>query len=117
MRILKHIFSFDDVYFDFLCSEMLTLGKNIREKFKDNIVKNSYVFGVVDFILKNMFSDLLPFKIYCHAFFCRRGWTTQLVNVMNPPDFLLMTMILAQKSTRSSHLLLMILKILRFHIY
>ena len=69
----QNIFSFDDGYFDLLCSEMLTLGKKIHEKFKDIIVKNFYVFGVVDLILKKMVSDLLPFSIYCLAFFCERG--------------------------------------------
>ena len=73
MKISKHIFSFDDGCFDLLYSEMLTLGKKIHEKFKDIIVKNFYVFGVVDLILKKMVSDLLPFSIYCLAFFCQRG--------------------------------------------
>lgn len=76
MKISKHIFSFDDGCFDLLYSEMLTLGKKIHEKFKDIIVKNFYVFGVVDLILKKMVSDLLPFSIYCLAFFCQRGQTT-----------------------------------------
>ena len=33
------------------------------------------MFGVVDLMLKNAVFDLLSFKIYCHTFFYRRGWT------------------------------------------
>ena len=42
MKISKHIFGFDDGYFKFLCSEMLLLGENIHEKFKEAVVKNPY---------------------------------------------------------------------------
>ena len=45
MRISKHIFGFDDGYFKFLCSEMSLLGKDIHKKFKEAVVKNSYVFN------------------------------------------------------------------------
>lgn len=44
IRISIHIVSFDGDYFDFLQDELQTLGNNIREKFKEKIVKNSLVF-------------------------------------------------------------------------
>lgn len=44
IRISIHIVSFDGDYFDFLQGELQTLGNNIREKFKEKIVKNSLVF-------------------------------------------------------------------------
>ena len=48
-------------------------------------------------------------------FFARED-RQQPVNMINAPGSLLMTIILAQKLTRPSHLLLIILEILRFHI-
>lgn len=44
MRTSKYIVGFDEDYFDFLQDELQTLGNNIREKFKEKIVKNSLVF-------------------------------------------------------------------------
>ena len=49
MRIIsKHIISFDGDYFGFLQDELKSLSKNIRKKFKEKIVKNYFVFGLVD---------------------------------------------------------------------
>ena len=76
MRISKHILGFDDGYFKFLCSEMSLLGKDIHKKFKEAVAKNSYVFSIIDLTLIKVVFEFLPFKIYCHIFFCRRGWTT-----------------------------------------
>ena len=76
MRISKYIFDFDDGCFKLLCSEMSLLGENIHKKFKEAVVKNSYVFSIIDLTLKIMVFELLPFKIYCHIFFWQRGWTT-----------------------------------------
>ena len=73
MRISKHIVSFDGDYFEFLEDELKSLGKSIREKFKEKVVKNYFVFGLVDVLLKKVLYGLLPFTIYCHLFFCRRG--------------------------------------------
>ena len=76
MRISKYIFDFDDGCFKLLCSEMSLLGENIHKKFKEAVVKNSYVFSIIDLTLKIMVFELLPFKIYCHIFFWQSGWTT-----------------------------------------
>ena len=73
MRISKPIVSFDGDYFEFLEDELKSLDKNIRAKFKENIVKNYFVFGPVDVLLKKVVYGMLPFTIYCHLFFCRRG--------------------------------------------
>ena len=37
MRISKHIVSFDGDYFEFLEDELKSLGKSIREKFKEKV--------------------------------------------------------------------------------
>ena len=49
------------------------MDKNIRKKFKEKIIKNYFVFGLVDVLLKKIVYGLLSFNIYCHLFFCRRG--------------------------------------------
>ena len=49
------------------------MGKNICEKSKEKIVKNYFVFGLVDVLLKKIVYGLLPFNI-CHLFFfCQTG--------------------------------------------
>ena len=48
------------------------LGKEIREKFQEKIVKNTFVFGLIDVQLERMVYQMLPYKIFCHRFYCRR---------------------------------------------
>ena len=72
MRISKQIVSFDGDYFEFLKDELKSLGKNIREKFKEKIVKNYFVFRLVDVLLKKIVYGLLPFSIFLHLFFLSR---------------------------------------------
>ena len=71
IRISKHIVSFE-----FLQDELKSLGNNIRKKFKEKIVKNYFVFGLVDVLLKKNVYGLLPFNSYCHLFFCQRDSKT-----------------------------------------
>ena len=71
-----NIVSFDEEHFDFLQTELQTFGKNIREKFKEKIIKNLFVFNLLDVLLKKIVYGLLPFKIYCPCFFSRRGSKT-----------------------------------------
>ena len=73
MRILNHTFSFDPDYFDFLSEEILNLSKEIHEDFKSTIVKNKYVFSLLDQMLKKIIFDLQPFTVLCHVFYCLRG--------------------------------------------
>ena len=76
MRTSKNRVGFDEDYFDFLQDELQSLGKNIRERFKEKIVKNSFLFDLLDVSLKKIVFGLLPFKSYCHCFFCQRGSKT-----------------------------------------
>ena len=52
MRISKYMVGFDEDYFDFLQDELWTLNKDFREKFGKIIVKNSFVFNLLDVSLK-----------------------------------------------------------------
>ena len=76
IRISKYIVGFDEDYFDFLQDELQTLDKNICEKFKEKIVKNYFVFNLLDISFKKIVFSLLPFKIYSHCYFCWRGSKT-----------------------------------------
>ena len=49
------------------------MGREIRQKFEERIVKNAFVFSVIDVHLEKIVYDLLSFRIFCHCFFCVRG--------------------------------------------
>ena len=70
MEILNHVFSFDPDEFDFLSEEMLNLSKKIQENFKSTIVKNKYVFSLLQQMLKKIIFDLQPFTVLRHMFYC-----------------------------------------------
>ena len=72
----KRILNFDTDYFDFLQSELRFLGKEIRKKFEERIVRNIFVFSLIDNHVEKTVYDLLPFWIFCHCFFCVRGSKT-----------------------------------------
>ena len=90
MRISKYIFSFDYGFSNFLSLTLLNLSQKISDEFKRHVSKNSqFVSNVVEQMLKNFVFELLPFKIYCHVFFCRCGSKTA-ADVNFAQDFLLM---------------------------
>ena len=76
MRISKYIFGFDDSYFKFLCSEFRYWGKIFMKSLKKQLWRIHMFFSIIDLTLKKVVFELIPFKIYCHTFFCQRGWTT-----------------------------------------
>ena len=49
------------------------LSKNIRRTFGEKIVNNFFVFLLVDVHIEKMIFEMLPFKVYCHAFYSRRS--------------------------------------------
>ena len=73
MRVSKLVFGFDPDYFDFLSDEIKELGKTVRKNFEKDINERSFVFSVVETILKDVVFELLPFRIYNHLFFCLKG--------------------------------------------
>lgn len=96
MIILKDIVTFDGGYFEFLQDEPISLGKNICEKFKEKVVKNYLVFGLVGVLLKKIVYGLLS------------------VNIMFALDFLLMLMTLVPQLTRNLLLLMKTFAICQF---
>ena len=56
-----------------LKSELQCLGREIRKKFQERIVEDTFVFSLVDVHLEKIVYNLLPFRIVCHCFFFVRG--------------------------------------------
>ena len=73
MRVSKFVFGFDPDYFDFLSDEIKELGKTVRKKIEKDIKERSFVFSIVETILKDVVFELLPFRIYNHLFFRLKG--------------------------------------------
>ena len=69
MTFSKRILNFDTDYFDFLKSELRYLGREIRKKFEERIVRDTFVFSLIDIHLEKIVYDLLAFRIFCHCFF------------------------------------------------
>lgn len=70
MIISKDIVSFDGGYFEFLQDELKSLVKNICEKFKEKVVKNYLVFGLVGVLLKKNCVSAVTIQYYvCTRFF------------------------------------------------
>ena len=61
MTFSKRILNFDTDYFDFLQSELRFLVKEIRNKFEERIVRNIFVFSLIDNHVEKTVYDLLPF--------------------------------------------------------
>ena len=49
------------------------LSENIRKTFGEKIVNNFFVFLLVAVHIEKMIFEMLPFKVYCHAFYSRRS--------------------------------------------
>ena len=67
------MFDFDPDYFDFLPDEIKELRKTVCKNVEKDIKERSFVFGVVETILKDVVFELLLFRIYNHLFFCLKG--------------------------------------------
>ena len=73
MTFSERILNFGTDHIDFLKSELRCLGKEIRKRFEERIVRHSFIFLLIDVHLEKIVYDLLPFKIFCHCFFCVKG--------------------------------------------
>lgn len=73
MTFSKYILNFDEDYLDFLRDELKYLSKDIRETFGEKIVNNLFVSSLVDIQIEKIIFEILPFKVHCHCFYCRRG--------------------------------------------
>ena len=47
--------------------------ERLEKSFEERIVRHTFVFSLIDLRLEKIVYDLLPFKIFCHCFFCLRG--------------------------------------------
>ena len=113
MRISEHIVSFDEDYFQFLQDELKSLGKNIGEKFKEKIVINCFVFGLVDILLKKLCMGCYH-SIFIAIYFFDKEVAKQLINVIFAPGLLLTSMTLEQELTGN---LLSLKKALNNHLF
>ena len=74
LRLSKEIVGYDhESLFDFLNKCFEDLQKDIEEGYAGTFLKRKHVFPIVRIKLKTIVFDLLPFKIFCHLFFCYRG--------------------------------------------
>ena len=76
MTFSKHILNFGTDYFHFLKRQLWELGKEVRKKLAERIVRHTFVLTLIDIYLENIVDDLLPLKILCHCFFCVTGSNT-----------------------------------------
>ena len=72
----KFLVNFDEDYFEFIENNLKLLTKKIQAKFKEEIIKNSFAFNITDLKVQKIIYQLLPFRIFCHLFFCRKGSKT-----------------------------------------
>ena len=64
---------FDNDWLDFLSAKMIYLSVRI-EKYLCTLIssRDNYTFLVTKTHFKNMTYELVPFKRFCHAFYCQR---------------------------------------------
>ena len=48
MWLSKFLVNFDEDYFEFIANNLKLLTKKIQTKFKDKIIKNSFIFNITD---------------------------------------------------------------------
>ena len=48
MWLSKFLVNFDKDYFEFVANNLKLLRKKIQTKFKDKIIKNSFIFNITD---------------------------------------------------------------------
>ena len=76
MWLSKFLVNFDEDYFEFIENNLKLLTKKIQTKFKEKIIKNIFVFNRIDLKVQKIIYQLLPFRIFCHLFFCRKDSKT-----------------------------------------
>ena len=76
MWISKFLVNFDKDYFEFMENNLKLLTNKIETKFNEKIIKNSFIFNMIDLKVQKIIYQLLLFRIFCHLFFCRRGSKT-----------------------------------------
>ena len=76
MWLSKFLVNFDEDYFEFIENNLKLLTKKIQAKFKEKVIKNSFIFNITDLKVQKIIYQLLPFRIFCHLFFCRKGSKT-----------------------------------------
>lgn len=119
MKISKHIFSFDLwYYFIILIFYILKCWLWVKKFMKSSRILLWRIFMFLELLISysKKWCLICCLLVFIALHFFAREDRQQPVNMINAPGFLLMTIILAQKLTRPSHLLLIILEILRFHI-
>ena len=50
--------------------------KKNQTKLKNKIIKNSFILNIIDLKVQKSIYQLLPFRIFCHLFFCWKGSKT-----------------------------------------
>ena len=76
MWLSKFLVNFDEDYYEFIENNLKLLSKKIQTKFKDKIIKNSFIFNIIDLKVQKFTYQLLPLRIFCHLFFCQKGSKT-----------------------------------------
>ena len=61
LTLSKRIIDFDPWYSEFLQDQLKWLGKEIHKKFQEKIVKNTFVFGLIDVQLEKMVYRMVPY--------------------------------------------------------
>ena len=82
----KRILNLETDYFDFLKSELWCLGREIRKKFEERIVRHTFVFSLIDIHLEKIAYDFFVWEA-----------SGTLESVMFVVDFWLTIQILPQK--------------------
>ena len=55
---------------EFMENNLQLLKKTIETKFKEKIIKNSFIFNVIDLKVQKIIYQLPPLRIFSHTFFC-----------------------------------------------
>ena len=55
---------------EFMENNLKLLKKTIETKLKEKIIKNSFIFNVIDLKVQKIIYQLPPFRIFSHPFFC-----------------------------------------------
>ena len=55
---------------EFMENNLQLLKKTIETKLKEKIIKNSFIFNVIDLKVQKIIYQLPPLRIFSHTFFC-----------------------------------------------
>ena len=73
MWLLKFLVNFDEDYFEVIENNLKLMKKKKKKnqtKLKNKIIKNSFILNIIDLKVQKSIYQLLPFRIFCHLFFC-----------------------------------------------